>query len=40
MREQILKGCRILIVEDDYYQARDSHDALLAHGAEIVGMTA
>lgn len=35
-----LSGCRILIVEDDYYQAHDSCKSLEQAGAIIVSMSA
>ena len=36
MTEKPLLGCRILIVEDDYYQARDVQFLLELAGAQIV----
>lgn len=36
MTETPLLGCRILIVEDDYYQARDLQHLLERAGAEVV----
>lgn len=35
-----LRGVKILLVEDDYYQACDSRNMLYEHGAEIVHATA
>ena len=32
-----LKGCRVLIVEDEYFLANDLEKALQAHGAVVVG---
>jgi DNA-binding response OmpR family regulator len=37
--EPPLLGARVLIVEDDYWQAQDSRDRLVEAGAEIVAMT-
>lgn len=36
MTDKVLDGCRILIVEDDFYQAEDSRDYLTEAGAVIV----
>lgn len=36
MNDQPLSGCRILIVEDDYYQAQDTQEFLQSAGACIV----
>lgn len=36
MTEKPLSGCRILVVEDDYYQAQDSRELLQLAGAHIV----
>jgi len=32
-----LTGCRVLVVEDDYFQADDIRDALHNAGAEVIG---
>jgi len=32
-----LEGCRVLVVEDDYWLANDIADALSANGAHVVG---
>jgi DNA-binding NtrC family response regulator len=32
-----LKGCRVLIVEDEYFLASDLENALKSHGAIVVG---
>jgi DNA-binding NarL/FixJ family response regulator len=36
-RTQHLKGCRILVVEDDFFLADDLASALEDHGAEVIG---
>lgn len=35
-----LKGLRIMIVEDDYYQAQDSRDFLELEGAQVIAIGA
>ena len=40
MIEKPLLGCRILIVEDDYYQAQDTQELLQSAGAHIVAVGA
>lgn len=40
MTEMPLLGCRILIVEDDFYQARDIQQSLELAGAQIVAAQA
>lgn len=40
MEKQMLSGCRILIVEDDYYQAHDATAVLEQAGAKIIGCKA
>ncbi|WP_296721969.1 response regulator [Erythrobacter sp.] len=40
MVAKLLKGCHILIVEDDFYQAQDIRDTLQQAGVEIVGCRA
>lgn len=37
MSKQALTGCRILILEDDYYQAYDATEILKGEGAIIIG---
>lgn len=37
MSKQALTGCRILIVEDDYYQAYDATEIFKGAGATIIG---
>ncbi len=39
MAELPLLGTRVLIVEDDFWQAEDGRDRLIEAGAEIVAMT-
>ncbi|MGY8661788.1 response regulator [Bradyrhizobium sp. UFLA05-109] len=36
-RDNKLNGCRVLIVEDEYFLANDLEEALKSHGASIVG---
>ncbi|MGZ4926481.1 MAG: response regulator [Halobacteriota archaeon] len=36
-RSQYLKGCRILILEDEYFIANDLETALKAQGAKVIG---
>lgn len=40
MTDRLLSGCRIVIVEDDYYQAHDSKNTLEEAGAKVVAVTA
>lgn len=40
MTEQSLSGCRIIILEDDYYQAHDCQLLLQQAGAEVIAITA
>ena len=40
MTDQLLSGRRIIIVEDDYYQAHDSKHTLEEAGAEVIAVTA
>lgn len=40
MNEPVLSGRRIIIVEDDYYQAYDAKQVLEQAGAQIVAVTA
>jgi DNA-binding response OmpR family regulator len=40
MTDRPLSGRRIIILEDDYYQAHDSKDTLEQAGAEVVAVTA
>lgn len=40
MSKQALTGCRILILEDDYYQAYDATEILKGAGATIIGCRA
>lgn len=39
MTDQPLHSVRVLIVEDDYWQATDCRDRLKGAGAHVVGMT-
>lgn len=39
MAKPPLLGARVLIVEDDYWQAQDGRNWLVDAGAEVVGMT-
>jgi DNA-binding response OmpR family regulator len=32
-----LEGCRVLIVEDEYFLANDLQETLISHGASVVG---
>ncbi|WP_156443027.1 response regulator [Blastomonas sp. CCH3-E3] len=38
--EALLRGCRVLVVEDDFLIADDFSRRLVAHGAQIVGPAA
>lgn len=40
MTERPLSGCRIVILEDDYYQAHDSKNTLEDAGATVIKVTA
>lgn len=40
MTEKLLEGCRILVVEDEYYQGRETRTLLEQAGAEVLGPTA
>lgn len=40
MNDRLLYGCRIIILEDDYYQAHDSKNTLEDAGAEVISVTA
>lgn len=40
MTDRPLSGCRIVILEDDYYQAHDSKDTLEEAGATVIKVTA
>lgn len=40
MTDRPLSGCRIIILEDDYYQAHDSKNTLEDAGAKVISMTA
>lgn len=40
MADQMLAGCRIVIVEDDYYQAEDCREMLEQAGAEVIAVSA
>lgn len=35
--EKVLNGCRVLVVEDEYFIADDMADMLTRYGAEVVG---
>ena len=36
-RDSKLDGCRVLVLEDEYFLANDLEEALKSHGASIVG---
>jgi DNA-binding NtrC family response regulator len=36
-RSERLKGCRILVIEDEYFLADDLDRVLREHGAEVIG---
>lgn len=40
MTDRALSGCRIIIVEDDYYQAHDCKQMLEQVGAKVVAVSA
>lgn len=40
MTDRPLSGCRIVIVEDDYYQAQDSQQMLEQAGAKVIAVSA
>jgi DNA-binding response OmpR family regulator len=40
MTDRVLSGCRIIIVEDDYYQAHDCKQMLQKAGAKVVAVSA
>lgn len=40
MTDRPLSGCRIIILEDDYYQAQDSKNTLEEAGAQVIAVTA
>lgn len=40
MTDKMLSGCRIIIVEDDYYQAHDCKQMLQRAGADVVAVSA
>lgn len=40
MTDRLLSGCRIIILEDDYYQAHDSKNTLEDAGANVISVTA
>ncbi len=40
MTDRALSGCRIVILEDDYYQAHDSKHAVEEAGAQVISVTA
>jgi DNA-binding response OmpR family regulator len=40
MTDRPLSGCRIVILEDDYYQAHDSKHTLEEAGAKVIAVTA
>ncbi len=40
MTDRPLAGYRIIILEDDYYQAHDSKDTLVEAGAQVIAVTA
>ncbi len=40
MTDRPLSGCKIVILEDDYYQAHDSKDTLEDAGAKVIAVTA
>lgn len=40
MTDRMLQGFRIIVLEDDYYQAEDSRQMLERAGAEVIAVTA
>ena len=40
MTDRPLSGCRMVILEDDYYQAHDSKSTLEEAGAQVIAVTA
>lgn len=40
MTDRMLSGCRIVIVEDDYYQAHDTKNMLERAGAKVIAVSA
>jgi CheY-like chemotaxis protein len=40
MTDRALSGCRIVIVEDDFYQAEDSREMLERAGAKVIAVSA
>lgn len=40
MTDRMLSGCRIVIVEDDYYQAHDCKQTLEGAGATVIAVSA
>ena len=36
-KTQMLQGCRVLVVEDEYFLADDLRSELEAHGASVIG---
>lgn len=40
MSNKVLSGCRIMILEDDYFQAQDSHQMLEEAGATVILVSA
>ncbi|NCP13654.1 MAG: response regulator [Sphingomonadales bacterium] len=40
MTDRALSGCRIIIVEDDYYQAHDCKQMLEQAGAKVIAVSA
>lgn len=39
MTDRVLSGCRIVILEDDYYQAQDCKLILEEAGAGVIGIS-
>jgi DNA-binding response OmpR family regulator len=40
MTDRTLSGCRIVIIEDDYYQAQDCRELIEAAGARVIAVSA